>query len=233
MITYQDIREKSFDNAKAVFGGYDMGAVEDYLDDVADAFEALQKENSALKTKMKILVDKIEEYRTNEDALNRSILSAQKLSVQIESDARSRAATIVSEAETKAASILGSIDERIATEEKTVCSRLRYPLRSSSIRHAHFARTSSISSTLSPLPTPLPQRPPIRTAYEYLRRTMHLPPINLLLMPAILRYFRSLRTTEFFRLLGKKACRGCISSLSTLFCVLIDRRQTACRCFRY
>ena len=117
MITHQDIREKSFDNAKAVFGGYDMGAVEDYLDDVADAFEALQKENSALKTKMKILVDKTEEYRTNEDALNRSILSAQKLSVQIESDARSRAATIVSEAETKAASILGSIDERIATEE--------------------------------------------------------------------------------------------------------------------
>ena len=117
MITYQDIREKSFDNAKAVFGGYDMGAVEDYLDDVADAFEALQKENSALKGKMKILVEKIEEYRNNEDALNRSILSAQKLSVQIESDARSRAATIVSEAETKAASILGSIDERIATEE--------------------------------------------------------------------------------------------------------------------
>ena len=94
-----------------------MGAVEDYLDDVADAFEALQKENSALKGKMKILVEKIEEYRNNEDALNRSILSAQKLSVQIESDARARAASIVSEAETKAASILGSIDERIATEE--------------------------------------------------------------------------------------------------------------------
>lgn len=117
MITHQDIREKSFDNAKAVFGGYDMGAVEDYLDDVADAFEALQKENSALKGKMKILVEKIEEYRANEDALNRSILSAQKLSVQIESDARARASSIVSEAETKAASILGSIDERIAIEE--------------------------------------------------------------------------------------------------------------------
>ena len=116
-MTHQDIREKSFDNAKAVFGGYDMGAVEDYLDEVADAFEALQKENSALKNKMKILVNKIEDYRTNEDALNRSIVSAQKLSVQIESDARARAAAVVSEAETKAASILGSIDERIATEE--------------------------------------------------------------------------------------------------------------------
>ena len=66
---------------------------------------------------MKILVEKIEEYRANEDALNRSILSAQKLSVQIESDARARASSIVSEAETKAASILGSIDERIAIEE--------------------------------------------------------------------------------------------------------------------
>ena len=117
MITHQDIHEKSFDNAKAVFGGYDMGAVEDYLDELADAFEALQKENSALKGKMKILVEKIEEYRANEDALNRSILSAQKLSVQIESDARARASSIVSEAETKAASILGSIDERIAIEE--------------------------------------------------------------------------------------------------------------------
>ena len=117
MITHQDIGEKSFDNAKAVFGGYDMGAVEDYLDELADAFEALQKENSALKGKMKILVEKIEEYRANEDALNRSILSAQKLSVQIESDARARASSIVSEAETKAASILGSIDERIAIEE--------------------------------------------------------------------------------------------------------------------
>ena len=117
MTTPQEIREKSFDKARSMFGGYDMGAVEDYLDELADAFEALQKENSALKGKMKILVEKIEEYRANEDALNRSILSAQKLSVQIESDARARASSIVSEAETKAASILGSIDERIAIEE--------------------------------------------------------------------------------------------------------------------
>ena len=211
MITHQDIREKSFDNAKAVFGGYDMGAVEDYLDDVADAFEALQKENSALKGKMKILVEKIEEYRNNEDALNRSILSAQKLSVQIESDARARAASIVSEAETKAASILGSIDERIATE---ACSRPRYPLPSSSTRHAAFARISLTSSTLSRRQTP---SSPIRTAPEYLRRTMHLPPIKLLLMPATLRYFRSLRTTEFFDRSAKRRAEDAFHPLARFF----------------
>jgi len=115
MITPQDIREKVFE--KAVFGGYDMGAVDDFMESVANDLTALQKENNALKAKMRILVEKIEEYRSNESALNMAILSAQKLSVQIESDARVRASSIVGEAETKAASILGGIDERLASEE--------------------------------------------------------------------------------------------------------------------
>ncbi len=117
MTTHQDIREMSFEKAKAMFGGYDMATVDDYLDVLADDFEALQKENKALKAKMKVLVEKIEEYRANEDALNRSILSAQKLSVQIETDARARSNAIVSDAEAKAASILSGIDEKIASEE--------------------------------------------------------------------------------------------------------------------
>lgn len=115
MITAQEIREKIID--KAVFGGYDMGVVDELLESIAGEVEALQRENTALKGKMKVLVDKIEEYRGNEGALNMAILSAQKLSVQIESDARARAASIISEAEAKAAATIGSIDERIATEE--------------------------------------------------------------------------------------------------------------------
>ena len=87
------------------------------LEELANDFEALQKENVVLKSKMKVLVDKIEEYRTNESALNQAILSAQKLSVQIENDARTRSANIVAEAEAKAAALLGNIDDRIAQEE--------------------------------------------------------------------------------------------------------------------
>lgn len=115
MTTPQDIREKVFETS--VFKGYDMGAVDDYLELLANELGAVQKENAALKTKMKVLVDKIEEYRGNEGALNMAILSAQKLSVQIESDARARAAAIISEAEAKAAAALGGIDDKIATEE--------------------------------------------------------------------------------------------------------------------
>ncbi len=114
MTTPQEIREKSFDKARSMFGGYDMATIDEYLEELANDFEALQKENVVLKSKMKVLVDKIEEYRTNESALNQAILSAQKLSVQIENDARTRSANIVAEAEAKAAALLGNIDDRIA-----------------------------------------------------------------------------------------------------------------------
>lgn len=117
MTTPQEIREKSFDKARSMFGGYDMATIDEYLDELANDFEALAKENTVLKGKMKVLVDKIEEYRTNESALNQAILSAQKLSVQIENDARARSANIVAEAEAKAAALLGNIDDRIAEEE--------------------------------------------------------------------------------------------------------------------
>lgn len=116
MITAQDIREKGFERAR--MGGYDMASVDDFLEELADDVAATQKENAVLKSKMKVLVDKIEEYRSNEEALNAAILSAQKLAVQIESEARQRAAATIAEAEEKAQETLGSISSRAEAEEK-------------------------------------------------------------------------------------------------------------------
>jgi cell division initiation protein len=116
MITAQDIREKGFERARV--GGYDMASVDDFLEELADDVAATQKENAVLKSKMKVLVDKIEEYRSNEEALNAAILSAQKLAVQIESEARQRAADTIAEAEKKAQETLGSISSRADAEEK-------------------------------------------------------------------------------------------------------------------
>ena len=48
MTTPQEIREKSFDKARSMFGGYDMATIDEYLEDLANDFEALQKENVAL-----------------------------------------------------------------------------------------------------------------------------------------------------------------------------------------
>lgn len=116
MITAQDIRDKGFEKNRK--GGYDMEAVDVFLEEVADSITAYQKENSVLKSKMKVLVDKIEEYRGSEEALNRALLSAQKLASQIESDARSRAAAMIADAEEKVKETLGGIDELRETEEK-------------------------------------------------------------------------------------------------------------------
>ena len=117
MITAQDIREKGFEVVR--FNGYDRDTVDDFLEELADDVAATQKENAVLKSKMKVLVDKIEEYRSNEEALNMALLSAQKLAVQIEAEARQRASATVAEAEAKARAVIGSIDEeRVSCEQR-------------------------------------------------------------------------------------------------------------------
>lgn len=116
MITAQDIREKTFEKSR--MNGYDMASVDDFLEELAEDIGAAQKENAVLKSKMKVLVDKIEEYRANEEALNMAILSAQKLAVQIESEARQRAAAMIEDAERQVKAKVGSIQEQTAAEER-------------------------------------------------------------------------------------------------------------------
>ena len=120
MITAQDIREKTFEKAR--IGGYDMASVDDFLEELAEDITAAQKENAVLKSKMKILVDKIEEYRANEEALNLAVLSAQKLAVQIESEARERARAMLAEADRQVNAKIGGIAEQADAEENRLAA---------------------------------------------------------------------------------------------------------------
>ena len=126
-MTPQDIREKTFE--KAMFGGYDMAAVQNYQEEVATELANAQKEIAVLKGKMKVLVDKIEEYRASEDAMRLAILSAQKVGKQIEDDAKASADKILSEAKSTSDRILGGLQRETANEEakllaaKTSCAK--------------------------------------------------------------------------------------------------------------
>lgn len=126
-MTPQDIREKTFE--KAMFGGYDMAAVQNYQEEVATELANAQKEIAVLKGKMKVLVDKIEEYRASEDAMRLAILSAQKVGKQIEDDAKTNADKILSEAKNTSDRILGGLQHETANEEaklltaKTSCAK--------------------------------------------------------------------------------------------------------------
>ena len=119
MITAQEIREKTFD--KAIVGGYDMNGVDDYLEALAADVTSTQKEIATLRAKMKVLVDKIEEYRANESAMNKALLAAQKLAASIESEANEKAAAIIAEANAKAEAIIADANEqyRAATSDLT------------------------------------------------------------------------------------------------------------------
>lgn len=112
----QDIREKAFKAAR--FNGYAIDEVDAFMDDVADEMERLAKENASLKAKCKVLADSVQGYRSNEEAVNLSILSAQKLAVQIETDARTRAAALLEDANRRSAEKIGAIAEDAAAEEK-------------------------------------------------------------------------------------------------------------------
>ena len=116
MITAQDIREKTFEKSR--INGYDMASVDDFLEQLADELAAAQRDNAVLKQKMKVLVDKIEEYRSNEEALNLAILSAQKLAVQIEKDARQRADEMLADAEAQVKAKVGSIEEETEIQKQ-------------------------------------------------------------------------------------------------------------------
>lgn len=99
MLTPQEIQEKSDSLEKAVFGGYSMSSVEDLLIPLQKDYASLYKENAVLKSKMKVLVDRLEEYRAKEESMNRAILTAQKTADDLMTETERKCAAMVADSE--------------------------------------------------------------------------------------------------------------------------------------
>lgn len=115
-MTVQEIQEIGFE--KAVFGGYDMKSVDTFLERVAEEFAAMQKENAALKAKMKVLVDKIEEYRGVEDGMRRALMSAQTIAQETIDKAKKEAADLVAAAKDETENKVKNTQDEITLEEQ-------------------------------------------------------------------------------------------------------------------
>ncbi len=115
MLTPQDLKEKTF--SKAVFGGYDMSGVDDFIDTVCEDYGALYKENAILKNKLKVLVDKVEEYRSTEDAMRLALMNAQKMADDIVEKANQKSEELVKKAEEAAYEKIGTLKDEVQTEE--------------------------------------------------------------------------------------------------------------------
>ena len=116
MITPQQIQEISFD--KAMFGGYDMDSVDSFLEPLTEDYIALFKENSVLKSKMRILVEKLEEYRRQEGSMQNAILAAQKTCEQMTIDTEKKCAQMLRDAEQAAAEKTQNVGSRIEEEQE-------------------------------------------------------------------------------------------------------------------
>ena len=97
MLTPQEVQEKTF--VKAVFGGYDMSTVDDFIDVLSADYNTLYNENAVLKSKMNVLVEKLEEYRSQENSMKNALLAAQKTADELVASTQKKCARAVQDAE--------------------------------------------------------------------------------------------------------------------------------------
>ena len=116
MLSLQEIQSVTFE--KAMFGGYDMRSVDDFVEKVTEDYGALQKENAALKAKMKVLVDKIEEYRSVEDGMRKALLSAQNIASDTVEKAKKERENILQDARNQAESKVDEFHSLVEEEEE-------------------------------------------------------------------------------------------------------------------
>ena len=101
MITPQQIDQISFSQTRH---GYDMEQVDKILEPLTEDYVTLYKENALLKSKMRVLVGKLEEYRKNEAAARDAVESAKRSAEKVMQDAQAKAAQMLRQAQAAAAS---------------------------------------------------------------------------------------------------------------------------------
>ena len=155
MLTPQEVSERAF--PKASFGGYNMAQVDEFLDVLTEDYSALYSENAVLKSKMKVLVEKVEEYRSTEEAMRKALMAAQRMADDLVKEAEQKRAQILEEAEAEA----GRKVEAIRQEEEAERFRLESAQKETAsyvaqVRalHAKAADYLDQLSQLTPVPSP-------------------------------------------------------------------------------
>ena len=118
MFTPQQIEQIAF--GRATFGGYDMKDVDEFLEPLTEDYVTLYKENALLKSKMRVLVGKLEEYRQNEASMKDAIGNAQKTCDKMVKEAEAKCAKMLSDANATAAANAKNADAMVASENARV-----------------------------------------------------------------------------------------------------------------
>lgn len=120
MLTVNDIKNAKF--RRSNIGGYKTEDVDSFLDEIQNSYEKLQSENLDLTQKIKILADRISQYRKDEDSVKSALVSAQKLADSAINSAKKEADDIIEDAKKEAEMILKNADKDIKEQKETLLS---------------------------------------------------------------------------------------------------------------
>lgn len=115
MLTPQEVSSHVF--SKAMLGGYNMAMVDEFLDVLTEDYIALYNDNAILKNKLKVLSDTVEEYRATDDAMRKTLLSAQQMAETMIQDAELKKTNLLKDAESAAHKRIDELKAQIAAEE--------------------------------------------------------------------------------------------------------------------
>ena len=118
MITPQQLEQISF--SKQPFGGYDMEQVDEFLEPLIEDYCTLYKDNAVLKSKMRVLVEKLREYQANEESMKEAIVTAQKTCDIMVKEAETKCIQMLNEANATAAENTKNSDAQIEEENARV-----------------------------------------------------------------------------------------------------------------
>jgi cell division initiation protein len=123
-----DIRQQQF--TIKMFRGFDVQEVDTFLEDVAEDYEALLKENALLKEQLQALEDRTRGLEDRERVLQETLIMTQRLTEEMKEGARREAALIVREADLQGEKQMEAArgEEAVIRNEINVLKRTRLQL---------------------------------------------------------------------------------------------------------
>ena len=155
MLTAKDVREVVFPRS---MGNYRKDEVDDFLDLCADTIEELSNQNDENQRKMQVLAETIMDYRNQEDSIRSALISAQRMSESVISDARKQADDILEAARAEAATMHDKALADTAAEQEEL-KRVKqevadFKAKLMSIYREHLTLIGVLESSSEPAPTP-------------------------------------------------------------------------------
>lgn len=137
-LTPQDIQQQQF---RVRFRGFDVRAVDRFLEQISETLTSLQAENKTLKEELRRLKLETLGYKEREETFKRAMLNSQSVMEQMKENARKSAEIIMADAEVKAEKILNRAHNRLSQLHEDIAElkrqRMQIELQIRSVIEAH------------------------------------------------------------------------------------------------